>query len=121
MIRKIYRNTAKKQLLWALKHLPPGLQIRCAHIFYWTRDKKENAIHVNLVTGYTEAEYKEFLEKLSFEYGYEIGTLMDGVVWFEGGGWLEFVEDDEVDSQWWEFRLRPEIPPHLERSPSDPV
>ena len=53
--------------------------------------------------------FDAFLQALNFEYDAGFGSQeLDGVIWFADGTWAERGEYD--GSEWWEHRVRPEIP-----------
>ena len=93
--------------------------VKCATITleYWTEDipspsSIQKWSNTDLKCDYTPEEYKQFLEKLDFEYdnGFGLQQLF-GVVWFEDGTWATRGEYD--GSEWWEVHEIPEIPDHL--------
>lgn len=97
-----------------------GKDLECATILYsktgaWfdTHNDEEQRV-INLRQDYTEQEYKEFLDKLNFEYddGYGNQELF-GTVWFKDGAWAEREEYD--GSEWWSTKSRPEIPETLKK------
>lgn len=94
------------------------IPIKCAHISterhsYWDNDSYINPPPILLKEGYSVEEYKEFLNKLNFEYdnGYG-GQELFGTIWLkEEGCWYERGEYD--GSEWWEYRECPQVPSDL--------
>lgn len=68
----------------------------------------------NLTTGWTKEDWDSFLSEIDFEYddGYG-GQELFGTIWYTDGTWSERGEYD--GSEWWEYRLRPNIPKELDR------
>jgi hypothetical protein len=68
-----------------------------------------NRTPITLKVGYTDYEFKTFLQNLDFEYdcGYG-GQELYGTVWFKDGRWAERGEYD--GSEWWEVKTLPKIP-----------
>ena len=96
---------AKTELLMELE----DKQIKCASIACkHYRIEKE----INLKVGFNESDFKEFLNKLDFEYdnGYGIQELY-GFVWLQDGTWLSRSEYD--GSEEWTHKQLPEIPSKL--------
>lgn len=82
--------------------------IRCAVIERYDVDEP-----IQLVLGYSDAEWDNFLNQLDFEYDDGYGRqYLFGVVWFCDGSWAERAEYD--GSEWWENRRCPEIPNFFE-------
>jgi hypothetical protein len=108
---------AKEELLHVLDRT--GSVIKCAAIkcerdSYW--DDSDDYIQpapTLLKEGYSPEEYKEFLQKLNFEYdaGYG-GQELFGTVWLKKDNtWLERGEYD--GSEWWAYRECPQVPDEL--------
>lgn len=79
--------------------------VKCAII------EHEGESHL-LRVGHSEKDLEDFLNGLDFVYdnGYG-GQELFGLVWLEGGAWLERGEYD--GSEWWEFKRTPTIPEGL--------
>ena len=102
-------TNAKEEMLALLK----GKEIKCAEITNgdeWS-DQEQN-VAILLKVGYTDADLKEFLGYLDFNYdsGYG-GQRLFGTVWFKNNIWAERGEYD--GSEWWEIRSIPGIPKEL--------
>ena len=103
---KINKMNAKNELLQELE----GKNIKCAQIAhdYYRMEKKE----INLKVNFSENDFKEFLNKLDFEYDDGFGTQeLHGLVWLEDGTWLSRHEYDGAEN--WEHNKLPEIPTEL--------
>lgn len=93
-----------------------GKKVLCAQIQhgedYGDEDDKPSIF--NLTTGWTEEDWKEFLDSLDFNYdsGYG-GQKLFGTIWYSDGTWSERGEYD--GSEWWEHRQCPNIPEELDR------
>jgi hypothetical protein len=62
-----------------------------------------------LYPGFTEAEYKAFLDAIDFRYDADYGTqYVFGTVWFSDGSWATRAEYDGCE--WWEDRCQPAMP-----------
>lgn len=110
-------QNAQEELLNILERTKSVIKcavIRTERDSYWDDDDdyvKPAPIH--LKERYTPEEYKEFLQKLNFEYdaGYG-GQELFGMVWLmEDNTWLERSEYD--GSEWWSYRYCPSIPIEL--------
>jgi len=88
--------------------------IKCERGSYWDdNDSYIQPAPILLREGYTPEEYKEFLQKLNFEYdaGYG-GQELYGTVWLmKSNTWLSRGEYD--GSEWWEYNECPSIPNEL--------
>ncbi len=89
-----------------------GSKVICASIQNggaWYAEPQKQCI---LKTGYTEEDYKIFLESIDFNYdnGYG-GQELFGTIWCENGVWMNRGEYD--GSEWWETNKYPEIPENL--------
>jgi hypothetical protein len=116
-------RNAKAELIHHLTALQESkgrfIPIKCATIrtewnSYWDdNDTYVQPLPIILKEGYSVEEYKEFLEKLNFEYdnGYGLQVL-HGIIWLtEEGCWYERGEYD--GSEWWEYQECPSIPDNL--------
>jgi len=67
---------------------------------------------INLLCGYTIAQYEEFLNNLDFKYhaGYG-GQELFGTIWYKDGTWSDRGEYD--GSEWWQHYQIPIIPEEL--------
>jgi len=108
---------AKQELLNALKAskcIVKCATIRCERHSYWDDDDNyKRSGSIQLIEGYTPAEYEEFLQKLDFEYdaGYG-GQELHGLVWLmKENTWLERGEYD--GSEWWDYKECPPVPKTL--------
>jgi hypothetical protein len=91
------------------------LSIECAQIrAFQNYGDYGYKINLNLRQGASVAELQSFLSALDFNYdcGYG-GQKLFGIVWLNDGTWLERGEYD--GSEWWEHRVRPEIPVELQK------
>lgn len=88
--------------------------IKCERGSYWDDDDSYiQPAPISLKEGYTPEEYKEFLQKLNFEYdaGYG-GQELYGTVWLmEDHTWLDRGEYD--GSEWWAYNKCPKVPDEL--------
>lgn len=84
-----------------VKEINPEIKIIRALIF----DNYNNLI-AHLDSDYSDKEYKEFIQKLNFEYdtGYGLQNLC-GYIWYNNGTWSERGEYD--GSEWWEHKKAP--------------
>ena len=104
-------DTAKTELLeFITRH---NKTIKCARIATgndWCDHDEKRCIE--LKTGYTQSEYKRFLNELNFEYdsGYG-GQELFGDIWFIDLSWADRGEYD--GSEWWQIQQLPAIPEHL--------
>ena len=116
-------RNAKAELIQHLTALQESkgkfIPIKCAAIRterndYWDdNDSYISSTPIILKEGYSVEEYKEFLEKLNFEYdnGYGLQVL-HGTIWLtEEGCWYERGEYD--GSEWWEYQECPKVPNEL--------
>lgn len=109
-------RNAKEELLNILDRT--GSVIKCAHIRcerndYWHEENYVQSDPISLKEGHTPEEYKEFLDKLNFEYdaGYG-GQELFGTVWLmEDHIWLDRGEYD--GSEWWAYNKCPQVPDEL--------
>lgn len=88
-----------------------GKTVKCAKVYAYYQTGTDGTIGI-LKLGYTEEDYKKFLEDLDFIYddgfgGQELG----GDIWFTDGSWADRGEYD--GSEWWEDHELPEIPEDL--------
>ena len=65
-----------------------------------------------LKVGYSSEDFKNFLDKIDFEYdnGYGCQELF-GTIWYEDGTWSSRGEYD--GREWWEYNFVPEMPDQL--------
>lgn len=109
-------RNAKEELLNILDRT--GSVIKCAYIRcerndYWHEEDYVQSDPISLKEGHTPEEYKEFLDKLNFEYdaGYG-GQELFGTVWLmEDHIWLDRGEYD--GSEWWAYNKCPQVPDEL--------
>ena len=106
-------QNAQEELLHILERTKSVVKcatIKCERGSYWDdNDSYVQPAPILLKEGYTPEEYKEFLQKLNFEYdaGYG-GQELYGTVWLmEDNTWLERGEYD--GSEWWEYRKCPKV------------
>ena len=83
----------------------------CAEVSQGERYYDNSNVYL-LPIGFNHVQYKEFLDKLDFEYdaGYGFQHIY-GTIWFENGTWAEREEYD--GSEWWSIYRYPEIPKEL--------
>ena len=110
-------QNAQEELLHILektKSVVKCASIKCERGSYWDdNDSYVGSAPIYLLEGYTPEEYKEFLQKLNFEYdaGYG-GQELHGTVWLmKENTWLERGEYD--GSEWWAYQECPQVPDHL--------
>jgi hypothetical protein len=96
-----------------IKHIG-SRKVLCAQISYDDYDGPLNLKFFNLTTGWTEEDWKVFLDSLDFDYdsGYGIQNLF-GTIWYSDGTWSERGEYD--GSEWWSHHSCPQIPEELHR------
>ena len=106
-------QNAQEELLHILERTKSVVKcayIKCERGSYWDdNDSYIQPAPILLKEGYTPEEYKEFLQKLNFEYdaGYG-GQELYGTIWLmEDSTWLERGEYD--GSEWWEYRKCPKV------------
>ena len=106
-------QNAQEELLHILERTKSVVKcayIKCERGSYWDdNDSYVQPAPILLKEGYTPEEYKEFLQKLNFEYdaGYG-GQELYGTIWLmEDSTWLERGEYD--GSEWWEYRKCPKV------------
>jgi hypothetical protein len=83
---------------------------------FYSEEKKKytGPTTCDLLVGYTNEEYEEFLGKLDFEYDDGYGTQqLYGYVWFENETWAE--RDEYDGSEWWVLNKIREVPERLMR------
>ena len=103
---------AKEELLEILKVAEQlGTGIKCAIIKY-EKDFDEVDFFI-LKVGHSLEEFKNFLNKLDFDYnnGYG-GQHIFGTVWLNDNTWLSRGEYDGME--WWVHNFLPKIPKELE-------
>ena len=85
-----------------------GLKVINATIYVEDRNNHYKKTFFDLLSGYNSEDYKNFLNKLDFEYddGYG-GQELFGLICCENGIWFERGEYD--GSEWWEKRKYPNI------------
>jgi hypothetical protein len=72
-------------------------KVICAYIFI-SKNEQESCLRM----GYTDVEYKQFLESLDFDFDIESeGKALNGVIWLENGLWLDRFKEEY--SEWWEI------------------
>lgn len=80
--------------------------------------RKIPIIDAILPRGYTETEYKDFLEKIDIEFN--TGGLGNprifGYIWFSQNIWAERVHVN--GQEWWEIKDYPDITDHLDAPPT---
>jgi hypothetical protein len=110
-------TNAKEELIAILMRTESS--IKCANISmdrgYWDNDNYVSSSPILLKEGHTLEEYKEFLNKLDFEYdsGYG-GQELYGTVWLmKENTWLSRGEYD--GSEWWEYNECPKVSEGLRR------
>ena len=87
--------------------------IKCAkiwecHYMIDEADRKQALLNV----GFTHDDFKDFVEKLDFEYDEDFGSQqLDGIIWFTDGTWAS------RGPEWWDYNKCPEIPKELDLSP----
>ena len=107
---------AQEELLHILEKTKSVIKcayIKCERGSYWDDDNYVQPSPVLLKEGHTQEEYKEFLQKLNFEYdaGYG-GQELFGTVWLmKENTWLERGEYD--GSEWWNYQECPQVPDEL--------
>jgi hypothetical protein len=99
---------ARDEFIEFTKDLP---KVLCAKLedVYCLHDNKPFWL---LKVGYTDQDYKDFLEAINFRYDNDYGSQeLGGTIWFEDGTYADRGEYD--GSEWWEYRKAPEIPEDL--------
>lgn len=91
-------------------------RLKCAEILYCpdrTDDTKNEQINLNI--GYTELDFRVFLDLLNFEYdNLTTKQKLFGVIWFEkSNAWTER-ESSEMGENWTNKR-KPKIPNFLKQ------
>jgi len=87
-----------------------GRTIMCANIVYLGETEPKQLTFLKKKHSYDD--FLAFMDKLDFTYDNSYGTqYINGTVWYTDGTWSERNEYD--GSEWWEFRIRPEIPEQL--------
>lgn len=67
-----------------------------------------------LGTGWDKQEFKDFLDKIDFDYDSGYGTVnLHGTIWYEDGTWSN--RGEYRGSEWWEHNVCPNIPKRLIR------
>lgn len=82
--------------------------VKCVDITYqdcWHENLESKYI---LPVGYTEEEYKAFIDLLDFEYD---GQKLFGTIWYEDDTWSDRSEYNECEC--WLYNIYPEIPKEL--------
>jgi hypothetical protein len=97
-------------------------RIKCAEIYrslsydQYDEDDIPIGFEAQLKLNYTEDEYKDFINKLDFDYNNFCDTeVLCGTIWLEDGVWIsrEF-HDYALDiSEKWVYNRAPMIPEHL--------
>lgn len=87
--------------------------VLCAWVSEFSYDKSSVQKRI-LKQSYSEHDYQNFLNSISFRYdnGYGIQEL-DGIIWFTDGTWSTRGEYD--GSEWWEDHIRPDVPEKLQQ------
>ena len=103
---------AKEELLHKLESC--NARIKCADITVgddWDNDRKK----ITLREGYTDLEFRQFLQLMDFEYHDGFGRqALFGIVWLDNDEWLQRGEYD--GSEWWDHMSLPEIPDNLKQN-----
>ncbi len=92
-------------------------KVLCATITFGNNFETDEEAHMQtriLTTGYTDDEYKQFLNSINEEYdsGYG-GQELFGTIWFKDGTWSARGEYD--GSEWWEYQECPIVPKDIRR------
>jgi hypothetical protein len=105
-----------EQFLEDVTHLSSWRKLLCATICYDPDGMViEEAQTHDLVMGYTDSQYEEWLESLNFEYDAGWGCqLLYGNLWFNDNTWASRGEYD--GKEWWELDEVPLIPNSLRMS-----
>lgn len=107
---------AKQELL---SMLTGEAKIKCAEIYRsygCNEDDIPIGFEAQLKLNYTEDEYKDFINKLDFNYNNFCDTeVLCGTIWLEDGVWLnrEFNKYSYDRSEYWMYNRAPMIPEHL--------
>lgn len=99
-------QNAKEEFLEHIKDLP---RVTCA-VVEQELDWRTQISVATLYEGYTEKEWKAFLEKLAnhnYDSGYG-GQELFGTIWYEDGTYSDRGEYD--GSEWWDYHKAPEKP-----------
>ena len=79
-------------------------RVKCATIEF-----DDEQILLSVSDAYNQAKYKDFLNKLDFNYDAGYGRqLLGGLIWFTDGTWARRYEYD--GAEWWEIMSLPKIP-----------
>ena len=110
------KTNARKELEQFLNQVTqhsPLRTILCASIYYDPDGiVVEEEQRYMLVMGYTDKQYKEWIESLDFEYDAGHGwKLLYGNIWFSDNTWAERGEYD--GKEWWDLNQVPRIPDAL--------
>ena len=102
-----------EQFLEDVTHLSSWRKLLCATICYDPDGMViEEAQTHDLVMGYTDSQYEEWLDSLDFEYDAGWGCqLLYGNLWFNDNTWASRGEYD--GKEWWELDEVPLIPNSL--------
>jgi hypothetical protein len=114
------KTNAKDELLEALG----DNKIKAAEISYnltqLISSKKVPTVNLSLSVGYSQEEFKSFLNALNFVYDASFGgNDFDGTIWLMDQTWIE--RDGYDGSSWWVHRQKPEIPSYLSGRKLSPV
>lgn len=110
---------AKQELL---NMLSGESRIKCAEIYrsydydQYDEDDIPIGFEAQLKVGYTDEEYKDFINKLDFEYNNFWNTeVLCGTIWLEDGVWIsrEFNDFSYDISENWMYNRPPMIPTEL--------
>ena len=107
---------AKQELL---NMISSESRIKCAEIYRsygCNEDDIPIGFEAQLKVGYTEDEYKDFINKLDFEYNNFCDTeVLCGTIWLEDGVWIsrEFYDYALDISEKWMYNRAPMIPTEL--------
>lgn len=94
-----------------------GMLIKCAQITkdegrWLTEEDYYAENHINLKIGWLAEDFKEFIDKLDFNYNSSYGgQQLFGIIWYEDGTWSDRGEYD--GSEWWKHNKCPVIPKDL--------
>ena len=101
---------AKKEFISAVENKSA---VKCVKIIFGDiYDPEDAQMSLTLKVGYTQEEFKSFLNELDLNYdnGYG-GQFLFGTIWLEDGTW--FTRGEYDGSEWWEYHSCPKIPDSL--------
>lgn len=101
-------SNAKTEFSEFVEDKPKVICALLEDVYYVHHEKKSWLLKV----GYSEQDYKDFLEAINFKYDDGYGSQqLGGTIWFKDGTYADRGEYD--GSEWWEYHKTPEIPKEL--------